>query len=391
MARLVRSGNLFSPAVRRQLVFWGFAAALLLGFLLLFRDILLPFLAGMALAYFLDPVADWLERRGFSRGVATAFILLVFLLLFVGLLLLLVPELVRQGTAFLRNLPGYVLQLRERLADIDVPFLTDLVGDRSLSDPENIGAVRDNIDSIVSSGAQWLAALATRIWASGRALVDVISLLVITPIVAFYLLYDWDRMIASIDSWVPHQHRETVRGVGRDMNSAIAGFVRGQGTVCLILGTFYALALTMTGLNFGLLIGMFAGLISFIPFVGSIVGFVLAVGVALVQFWPDSVTSFADFVPILVVGGIFVLGQFLEGNFLQPKLVGESVGLHPVWLMFALLAFGSLFGFTGLLVAVPVAAAIGVLVRFALGRYLASDLYLEGATLEAVPEGKEDH
>ncbi len=188
--------------------------------------------------------------------------------------------------------------------------------------------------------------------------------MVVTPVVAFYLIYDWHRMIRTVDSWVPLQQRETVRQLAREIDAAIAGFVRGQTAVCLILGSFYAVALTLSGLNFGLLIGLISGLITFIPYVGSMTGLILALGVAVAQFWPD-------YSSILMVLGIFLVGQFLEGNLLAPKLVGESVGLHPVWLIFALLAFGYLFGFVGLLVAVPLAATIGVLARFALQRYLA--------------------
>jgi len=175
-------------------------------------------------------------------------------------------------------------------------------------------------------------------------------------------------MIRTADGWIPVQQRETVRQLARDVDAAIAGFVRGQTAVCLILGSFYAVTLTLSGLNFGLLIGLISGVITFIPYVGSMTGLILAVGVAVAQFWPQ-------YSSILVVLGIFLVGQFLEGNLLAPKLVGESVGLHPVWLIFALLAFGYLFGFVGLLVAVPLAATIGVLVRFALQRYRESALY----------------
>jgi predicted PurR-regulated permease PerM len=182
------------------------------------------------------------------------------------------------------------------------------------------------------------------------------------------MLLDWDRMVTEIDKLVPREHVHTVRVIARDMNKAIAGFVRGQGTVCLLLGIIYAVGLTVTGLNFGLLIGLFAGLISFIPYVGSLVGLLLALGVALVQFWPD-------YINVLYVAIAFGIGQFIEGNILQPKLVGSSVGLHPVWLMFALFAFGSLLGFTGMLIAVPTAAAVGVLVRFVIHRYQQSPLY----------------
>ena len=365
--------SLLPARARRQLVFWCVLFALFVLFLFVFRDILLPFIAGAALAYFLDPVADRLERWGLSRTLAATLILLVFLFLFAIALLLIAPVLSQQFLGLLERMPGYVQQLRTTLADVEAPWFKRLVG-------EGRSGLQENLNAVLTEGAQWLGAIFTRIWSGGRALVDVVSLLVVTPIVAFYLLLDWDRMVARLDGWIPPRNRETVRSVMRDMDRAIAGFVRGQGTVCLVLGTFYAAALTGVGLNFGLLIGMFAGLISFIPFVGSIVGFVLAVGVALVQFWPD-------FFWIAVVGGVFVLGQFLEGNFLQPKLVGQSVGLHPVWLMFALLAFGALLGFTGLLIAVPAAAAIGVLVRFALTRYLASDFYGE-VDEPGLPEGQ---
>ncbi|MDP3522999.1 MAG: AI-2E family transporter, partial [Hoeflea sp.] len=197
---------------------------------------------------------------------------------------------------------------------------------------------------------------------------DIAALFVVTPVVAFYLLLDWDKMIEKVDSWVPRDHVGTVRELARQIDQAIAGLVRGQGSVCLIMGVIYAVGLMIIGLNFGLLICLFAGVISFIPYVGSLVGLVLALIVAIVQFWPD-------YIMIGAVVGVFVVGQFFEGNILQPRMVGSSVGLHPVWLMFALFAFGALFGFVGMMIAVPAAASIGVLVRFAINRYLNSDLY----------------
>jgi len=193
------------------------------------------------------------------------------------------------------------------------------------------------------------------------------------------MLLDWDRMVAKVDRWTPRDYVASVRQIAREIDQAVAGFIRGQGSLCLILGIFYAVGLSLVGLNFGLLIGLFAGMISFIPYVGSLVGLVLAVGVAIEQFWPD-------YIWVGVVLAVFFTGQFIEGNILQPKLVGQSVGLHPVWLMFALFAFGALFGFVGLLVAVPAAAAIAVLVRFAISRYLASPLYTgRGEAPEPLP------
>ncbi len=351
----------FGLRVRRQVFFWLIMFGVFIAFMWVFADILLPFIAGMALAYFLDPVADRLERMGASRMLATVIILIAFILLFIIFLMVLVPVLANQISGFLERLPELVGKLQALIASTKIEWLRERIGVDGQS-------LQDNINGLMKEGAGWVSAVLKKVWSSGKSLVDVISLLVVTPVVAFYLLYDWDNMVERVDSWLPHDHRDTIRGVFKDINTAVAGFVRGQGTVCLILGLFYAASLTVIGLNFGLLIGLFAGLISFIPFVGSIIGFLLSVGVALVQFWPE-------WIPVVLCAFTFFMGQFLEGNILQPKLVGEKVGLHPVWLMFALFAFGSLFGFTGMLIAVPAAAAVGVIMRFGLGRYLESELY----------------
>ena len=352
----------FSNSIKRQAFFWLGALVAVILFMYVFRSILLPFIAGMALAYMLDPVADKLESWGTSRLFATVLILLVFVFLFSLALILLVPVLSHQLSGLIARMPSYITQLQSLIANTESEWLRNLIGEGSAN-------IRENLDEVLQQGAGWLTTLLGSIWNSGKALVDVLSLFVITPIVAFYLLLDWDRMVERVDSWLPRDHKSDLESISSDINKAIAGFVRGQGSVCFILGSFYAVGLTLAGLNFGLLIGMFAGLVSFIPFVGSLIGLVIAVGVALVQFWPD-------FWWVLLIIIIFAVGQFFEGNILQPKLVGESVGLHPVWLMFSLSAFGVLMGFTGLLIAVPVAAAIGVLVRFALAKYLQSDFYL---------------
>ena len=350
-----------SAGLKRQALFWGIALALFIAFLMVFSSILLPFVAGMALAYFLDPVADRLERLGLSRMLATVVILIAFVIVFVLALVIIIPVLANQISDFIAHLPGYVSQLQALIASSGDTFLPDWVSGQ-------IAAIKENFSKYLAEGAGFLGTLVNQIWNSGKALVDIISLFVLTPVVAFYLLLDWDRMVERVDSWVPRDHVETVRKIASDMNDAISGFVRGQGSLCIILALYYGIGLSLAGLNFGLLIGLFTGAISFIPYIGSILGLVLAVGVALVQFWPD-------YPMVILILVIFFSGQFIEGNILQPKLVGNSVGLHPVWLMFALVAFGALFGFVGLMVAVPAAAVVGVLVRFALGRYLDSNLY----------------
>ena len=362
-----------SANFRRQIRFWLIAAAFLGVFVYLFSEILLPFVAGMALAYFLDPVADRLERLGLSRTAATVLILLAFIVTLAIAMIVLIPVLASQLADFLAKLPEYLAQLQTLITSFNPEWLEQRFG-------LDAGSLQEGLNSLLTSGVGFITTVFQSIWTSGVALFSIVGLFVVTPVVAFYMLLDWDRMVAKVDSWVPRDHVETVRTLATDINTATAGFVRGQGTLCLILGVMYAFGLTLTGLNFGILIGLFAGLISFIPYVGSLVGLVLSVGVAFVQFWPD-------WTMIAAVAGVFFVGQFIEGNILQPRLVGKSVGLHPVWLMFALFAFGALFGFVGLLIAVPAAAAVAVLVRFAISRYLESPLYkghVEDAEAEAV-------
>ncbi len=350
-----------AAAFRRQIRFWLITAALFTLFIYIFSGILLPFVAGMVLAYFLDPVADRLQKAGLSRVMATVLILISFLILLVLGLVILIPILAHQMTDFIGRLPEYLSRLQGLVTSFDPEWLKERFG----VDPASL---KEGLNSLLTSSFGFVTTVFESIWASGVALFNIAGLFVVTPVVAFYMLLDWDRMVAAVDSWVPRDHVHTVRQIAADINKSTAGFVRGQGTLCLVLGVMYAVGLTAVGLNFGILIGMFAGLISFIPYVGSLVGLVLSVGVAFVQFWPD-------WLWIAAVAGVFFLGQFIEGNILQPRLVGKSVGLHPVWLMFALFAFGALFGFVGLLIAVPAAAAVAVLVRFAISRYLESPLY----------------
>jgi predicted PurR-regulated permease PerM len=345
-------------SVERQLAFWLATFAVVVVLLWLLSDILLPFVAGMAIAYLLDPLTNRLERLGVNRRLAALLIVGLVVLAIIAILLVIVPVLANQLYALIANIPGYVTRLQALLLASEVPWLRELLG---AGDTKTIG-------DLVSQGAVWLAGFLRSLWAGGRSLISIFSLVVVTPVVAYYLICDWPRIVVTVREWIPLAYRDSVHGVLHEIDAAIAGFVRGQTGVCLILGSFYSVCLTVVGLNFGVLIGLISGLISFIPFVGSMTGLVLAMGVAIAQFWPE-------WTPIVAVLVIFLVGQFIEGYILAPKLVGESVGLHPVWLMFAMFAFGYLFGFVGLLVAVPVAAAIGVVLRFALRQYRASPLY----------------
>jgi predicted PurR-regulated permease PerM len=359
--------------LERQVRFWIAGVALLALLLYLLGGVLMPFVAGMALAYLLDPLADRLQRLGMNRLVASLVILAMAVLAIALVLILLVPVLLHQFADFLERLPGYVTQLRTLATEEGGNLLNRYGGGflerLGLAPGQGSSGIENSLGELIRQGAQWLLAFARSLWSGGQALIGVLSLFVVTPVVAFYMLLDWDRMVATIDAWVPPAHRDVVRRLAGEIDAAIAGFLRGQSLVCLFLGAWYAIGLSVIGLNFGLLIGIAGGFFSFIPYVGTLMVFVFAMSLSVVQGWPNWG------LPLLAFG-VVATGQFLEGNVLTPRLVGHSIGLHPVWLMFALLAFGALFGFTGLLIAVPVSAAIGVLARFALRQYLTSEVYL---------------
>lgn len=350
----------------RQILFWMSVALILVLLIGLLKEILLPFVAGMVIAYFLNPLARILERAGFSRLWASIFILVIALSVFASVLIFIVPLMATQAQQLAEALPEEAMRLhgivdawaRERLGSRYPEFEAGMNGlAKSIS--ENWGGI-----------ASWLA---SSIWDQSRALINLVSLVLVTPLVVFYMLLDWDPMIEKINGWLPRAHAPAIRHLASDVNDAVSAFIRGQGTVCLILGTFYAAGLTAVGLKYGLLVGIMTGILTFIPFVGWALGVITATTLAVIQFWPDMV-------PIAMVVGVFLAGQAFDAGFLSPNIVGSKIGLHPVWLIFALFVFSYLFGFVGVLVAVPVAAAIGVLVRFALGVYLDSSLYFDDAS-----------
>jgi predicted PurR-regulated permease PerM len=343
-----------------HLRFWLITLAVVCVLLYLLRGALLPFVVGMAIAYFLDPAADRLEKWGCSRTLATTIITLAFALIVIALIVLIVPLLSNQVSDLIQNLPSYADALKDALSRV-IGALQERLS------PDQAANLRDTVAQHIGDALRWLAGLIGSLLSGGVALAETLSLVFVTPVVTFYLLKDWDRMVSRIDGWLPRDNADVIREQVRLIDQRLAGFVRGQSLVCLSLGCFYAIALSIAGLKFGLVVGLVAGILSFIPYVGTIVGFVLSVGLSLAQ--SD------DWQYHLLIIGIFVIGQIIEGNFLSPKLVGDRVGLHPVWIIFALFAGAALLGFLGMLLAVPVAAMIGVLGRFALQRYLTSPLY----------------
>ena len=364
--------------------FWIGALVLTALVLRALSGVLLPFIAGLVIGYLLNPVASRLERAGLNRLGATLLILGLFLLAIGLFAVLVVPLLGHQFAGFVASVPDYAARLQKLVAEqsaiLAQKYGGGLLGKLGLGAGAD-GGLQQWLGDLAGQGVKSLVGIAQSLLSGGAALVGLFSLIVITPVVAFYILLDWDKLVASLDSLIPLAHRAAVHGLAREIDAALAGFLRGQSLVCLFLGLWYGVGLSLVGLNFGFLIGISAGFLTFIPFVGSLTALAVGASVALVQAWPDW-TLFA--LVFAVVGS----GQLLEGNFLTPRLVGASIGLHPVWLIFALLAFGSLMGFTGLLIAVPVAAAIGVLTRFAARQYWQSQLYRGIAALPAGEAGE---
>lgn len=366
-------------SLERQVLFWAAVFAVLLYALHLLGSTVTPFAAGIALGYLLDPVVSKMQKLGLNRLSASGLILAVFTAVFALVLVVVAPILGNQLVSFAERLPGYAIRL-QTLAIEEGNVLIEKYGGgwlSSLGFGEQLSSaqIQKSIGDFVAQGAQWFVNAMKSLVSGGAAVFNFLSLLIITPVVAFYILIDWNRMIAEIDSWLPLDHRDRLRAIAAEINRALAGFIRGQSLVCLFDGLWYGVGLTLIGLDFGFLIGVIAGLLSFVPYVGSLSALVLSIGVALVQGWPS--------LKLLVMAlGVVVCGQFLEAYVISPRLVGKSIGLHPVWLMFALLAFGQLFGFVGLVVAVPTAAAIGVIARHLIALYLSSPFYRGGSAVE---------
>src|SRR5262245_28806799 len=261
----------------RPLAFWVATFVVLAAALWLLHDILLPFVAGIALAYVLAPVADRAERFGINRTVAALLIVGIIVVSLIALILLLVPLLMQQGSALISHIPGYVKRVRELVVDLNLPWLNWL------------GATDSNqtLSDLVGQLATWLLSFSYSLWTGGKALVSFASVLIVMPVVTFYLIRDWHPMIGKVDGWVPVGQRETVRQLAREIDAAIGGFLRGQFGVCVVLGCYYAIALMLAGLDFGLLIGLLAGVITFVPYIGSMTGLMIAASVAIAQFWPD--------------------------------------------------------------------------------------------------------
>lgn len=352
---------------KEKSLFWVCSLLLLLVFLVMVHSILLPFVVAAIIAYFLNPAADKLQKMGCSRNYATIVIVGLFFVVSTSVIILVAPLLYEQVVQFSEKVPNYANSIRTQL----IPSVTKTVGRINANLMERIQEMLGNISGILF---ELVGQFLTQIMKSGLAFLNIVSLIFITPIVSFYILRDWGNIVSKIDSWLPQRNAEQIREQMRKIDLTLSGYIRGQLNVCLLMGAFYGIGLSATGLDFGLFIGFATGILTFIPYAGFFLGFVIGIAVAFFQFGLS--------ITLLIVLIVFMAGQVIESNFITPKLVGDKVGLHPVWLIFGMLAGGALFGFIGVLIAVPATAIIGVLTRFCLDQYLHSTLYLSSPTLD---------
>ena len=333
----------------------------MLALLWLLSGILLPFVLGMAIGYVVDPLVVWLERRGLSRGAAagllvgSSFVASMVTMLVVG------PVLVEQAGALLARIPAILSAAYETAAPLVHRLLAAAGVGPSGEVPEILVQAGHRIENMAAERA-------TALLGQGLALANLLGLLAVTPLVSFYLLRDWPKVVSHLDRWLPRDHAETIRELAREADRVLAGFARGAALVCGLLALYYGIALSIVGLDFGLLIGFATGVLSFVPYLGMMIGFGTAVGMALIQFWPD-------WIRVAIVGGIVLFGNAVSDYVVTPRIVGGRIGLHPLWVLFGFFAGAALFGFVGMLISVPACAVIGVLARFALRQYEASALY----------------
>ena len=341
----------------------------------LFASVLLPFVAATGIAYFLDPPATRLRRAGVPRGAAALLLIVALIAAVLLFALLLYPLVLAQFGILLSRIPHYAVMLRDWANDV-MTHLQEKLGPNFVDEH-----LRDLVASQAGAMLSFTTSTLSRLIGGGFALFNVLTLVVVTPIVAFYLLRDWPRIIARVDAWLPRRYAAVVRAQAREVDRILSAWLRGQAICCLALALFYCVGLSLVGLDLGLIVGLAAGLLSFIPYVGTITGAVTSLALAAAQFptWHG----------VVMVAAVFVLGQLLEGYVIYPRFLGDRVELHAVWVIFALFAGGAAFGFLGVLLAVPAAATIGVIVRFWLRRYLVSPLYLDppAARESAEPRG----
>ncbi|MEM8833500.1 MAG: AI-2E family transporter [Pseudomonadota bacterium] len=358
---------------RTYFLFWAGVLTLFLGFVWLFNDILTPFVLGIVIAYLLNPLVKSFSTKGIKRTTASLIITVIFYLALIAVIAVITPILAKESAELIERMPEYNEKFFEWVQP-HLAWLEEKFGEQYIVDAQEF--LKSNVASILSFSSGVAGGLA----AGGKAVLNTLTILVLTPLVSFFMMKEWPAITGWVEDLIPRQHEKMIKDILKQIDLKLAGFIRGQLTVAFLLGLIYAIALTIAGLNYGFLIGITAGILSIIPLVGSTLGLVVSVAVAWFQSGELSYVG--------IIAAIFIVGQIVEGNILSPKLLGDSVGLHPLWILFALMAGGSLFGILGMLLAVPVAAVIGVLASFAIIQYKKTPLYKKAPAKKEKPKKK---
>jgi len=352
-----------SVPVTKQAAFWGVSSLILFVFIWMFKSVLTPFVLGVVIAYLLNPLVKGFSTKGIGRTTSSAFIICLFFILITSVIVLIAPIVTQESADLIEAMPGYLDSLFKWIQPHTI-WLQENFGENYMEEAKAF--LKGNISKILTVSGGIAGGLA----AGGQALVGVATTLVLTPLVAFYMMCEWPRITNWVEGLIPRDHQVTVQGLLKQIDQKLSGFIRGQLTLAFLLGIIYAIALTVAGLNYGFLIGISAGILSIIPMVGSTIGLLASIGVA----WFQS----GELQYVFIIAAIFIVGQIVEGNILSPKLLGDSVGLHPLWILFALMAGASALGILGMLIAVPVTAVVGVLLSFAVSQYKDSPFYQKG-------------
>ena len=343
-----------------HLRFWLLAIAGFCGVLWVLSGVLTPFVLALAIAYFLNPVVSWICKFGAPRSLGALIVLFTFIAIVTTATLLLAPLVQAQIVELISSLPTYVEKLQSELW----PRIKDVLEHVPAVD---MAKLQDNFSQHTNDVMKFFGRVLSQVVSGSMAIFDILALLLLTPVVAFYLMRDWPKMLAKVDSYLPVRHAPTIRRELQNIDQMIAGFIRGQALVSLALATFYSIGLSLAGLKYGMVIGLCSGILNFIPIVGTLIGIITSLTMAFIQF--DTLGQIA------MIAVVFAAAQVLDGYFLTPKLVGDRVGLHPVWIIFAVLAGGKLLGLLGVVIAVPFAGTIAILIRLGLRQYRRSKYF----------------
>lgn len=346
--------------ISKQSAFWAIAILVVFIFIWIFKSILTPFVLGIVIAYLLNPLVKGFSKKGIKRTTSSAIIISIFFIVTTVIVVLVAPIIAKESTDLIRAMPEYLDKIFKMIQPYTL-WLQERFGENYIADAKTF--VKENMSKVLSVSGGLAGGLA----AGGQALVGFATTLILTPLVAFYMMREWPNITKWVEDLIPRENEKTIKGLLKKIDGKLSGFIRGQISVAFLLGVIYAVALTVAGLNYGFLIGISAGVLSIIPMVGSTLGLLAAVAVAWFQA--------GDLQYVLIIAAIFIVGQIFEGNILSPKLLGDSVGLHPLWILFSLMAGGSLLGILGMLIAVPVAAVIGVVFNFVIDEYKQSPVY----------------